>query len=215
MKPKALGKDGAACAEGGPAEKTPGSEQTVVEDGTVPPAVDSAALVTDLGRLAMAQGRVSLAAGSSRPDGERGAAMRARLLKQAEEAPRGAASYPLALQALWNGCPDALDIALQRLEPVELADEQRRDAELMADALDFMRIGQLFLSNCHQFHKTADSAFLQAGLEVCEKRCAALIAHQPERLESRLPGLVGRRDTAMLSAKMRATVAKLIEGAVY
>jgi len=134
------------------------------------------------------------------------------LLKEAEVATPGSASFTIALKALWHNSPDALDVALKRLDYSTLSESQARDACYMAQKLEFTRIRLRFVALCLEFHKDRAAAPLQLGVEAAEQQCAELMAAQPDEMRSQLPGLVTKRDTIMLLARIRQISAQLLSG---
>lgn len=135
-----------------------------------------------------------------------------KLLTEAKEAAFGTAAYPVALRALWHNCPDALEVALQRLDMASLSEAQARDAEFMLQKLEFTRIRQEFVALCYEFRGPEGSLMsFQKGVARTEERCEKLMARQPDEQFSQLPGLVQKRDTIMLLSRIRAIFARLQE----
>lgn len=135
-----------------------------------------------------------------------------KLLAEATAAAPGTSAYPVALRALWHNSPDALEVALKRLDMSALTEAQARDAEFMQQKLEFTRIRQEFVALCVKFRGPDGSAIvLQKGVARTEERCSKLMAAQPDEQCSQLPGLVQKRDTIMLLSRIRAIYARLQE----
>jgi len=166
-------------------------------------APDSAAMVIDLEKLTAPGAQRSVTA---RPKSSQDQA----LLREAQITSPGDPLYNVAMKALWHGCPDVLELALSRLDRSLLSEDQQRDANLMAQKLEFVRIGQQFVALCHEFHKGGSAAALRAGAAMVEHRCERLMSSQPERQQSRLPGLITRRDTILLHSKIQSITRNLV-----
>mmetsp|Transcript_4117 Transcript_4117/g.7453 ORF Transcript_4117/g.7453 Transcript_4117/m.7453 type:complete len:273 (-) Transcript_4117:31-849(-) len=165
---------------------------------------DSASMLNDLDFLASPEWQTMPPATTT--------ALDEKLLTEAREAAIGSAAYPVALRALWHNCPDALEVALQRLDAASLGEAQARDAELMSQKLEFTRIRQEFVALCYEFRGPEGSLMgLQKGVASAEERCEKLMARQPDEQFSQLPGLVQKRDTIMLLARIRTIYARLQE----
>lgn len=138
------------------------------------------------------------------------------LVQEAKDVETGMPAYRVALKALWHNCPDALEIALDKIDIGSLPDPgQASDAEFMAQKLEFTRIRQGFVSLCHRFHQSSNSEGqnadnLKAGVSMIEARIEELLARQPDEQMSQLPGLIGRRDTIMLQSRIRDISRKLL-----
>merc|ERR1719408_355202 len=138
------------------------------------------------------------------------------LIKEAESATQEKA-YAVALKALWHNCPDALEVALRRVEGLNLSEVQARDKRFMAQKLEFTRIRQRFVALCVEFRSSgppadASRAALTAGLEEVEQRLQGLMGEQLDEQVTQLPGLIQKRDTIMLQARIRTIAKRLLDG---
>lgn len=138
------------------------------------------------------------------------------LIKEAETVlPEKA--YAVALKSLWHNCPDALEVALQRVEDLPLSEAQARDKRFMAQKLEFTRIRQRFVAYCIEFRSSgpateASEVTLRTGIAGLEEMLELLMAEQPDEQLTQLPGLIGKRDTIMLQARIRTIIKKLLTG---
>lgn len=137
------------------------------------------------------------------------------LLVEAESASPDAA-YSVALRALWHNAPDALEVALRRAEGSPMTDAQARDKRFMEQKLEFTRIRQRFVVRCIDFRTSgtseASSITLRAGVAEIEERIEKLMVAQPDEQMTQLPGLIGKRDTLMLQARIRTITGQLLAG---
>lgn len=143
--------------------------------------------------------------------------MPARGLSPREEAllrelAEGADAYAAALRALWNNWPKALEAALARVDAgaEALSEEQARDARLMRQKLAFSLARLDFVDLCQAYCAGGDPGAFQRGVEGLERRLGELLAQQAQDEESALPGLVGRRDTLMLLARVQDLAGRLL-----
>lgn len=168
--------------------------------GTRDYAADTASMLSDLDFLASSEWQTLPAPSES--------ALDASLLQEVDSAAPGSAAYPIAMKALWHNCPDALEAALKRLDYSVLSEAQVRDANFMAQKLEFTRIRQRFVARCGEFQRDRDLAKLQSGVVAAEKQCSKLMAAQPDEMRSQMPGLISKRDTIMLLVRIREIAAK-------
>jgi hypothetical protein len=136
------------------------------------------------------------------------------LLKEAEVASPDAV-YTIALKALWHNCPDAMEVALQRLEDSMIPEAQASDIQFMKQKLEFTRIRQTFVAQCIEYRSSGPAtessiATLRSGIEAIEERCKQLMTAQPDEQMTQLPGLISKRDTIMLLSRIRDISAKLL-----
>lgn len=179
------------------------------------PAVDSASLLSGLDLLASPEWQ-TMPLEKVNPDQEA-------LMHEIEAAQEGKPCLSLAMRALWHNCPDALEVALQRLGPFDaLQPDEQKNAEFMKQKLEFTRLRQDFVAACRQFHEDGRGGAVTAATRAeslrakgreFEARGSDLAARQPHEQESMLPGLIGRRDTIMLLARMKDVEEKLLQQA--
>lgn len=173
-----------------------------------PRAVDSCTMLNDLDFLATPEWQTMPQPTTS--------AIEEKLLKEAESVSQETA-YPVALRALWHNCPDALEVALRRVEGLALSEVQARDKRFMGQKLEFTRIRQRFVALCIEFRSSGSptegsKARLREGVEAVEERCLTLMAVQPDEQVTQLPGLIQKRDTIMLQSRIRTITAQLLPG---
>jgi len=141
-------------------------------------------------------------------------ALEEKLLQEAETAPQESV-YPIALRSLWHNCPDALEVALRRVDGFTLTEVQASDRKFMEQKLEFTRIRQRFVAHCIAFRSSgppseASKAALQVGVSEVEERCSNLMAAQPDEQKTQLPGLIQKRDTLMLLTRIRTIARQLL-----
>lgn len=138
------------------------------------------------------------------------------LIKEAESVSLEKA-YTVALKSLWHNCPDALEVALKRVEDLPLSEVQARDKRFMAQKLEFTRIRLKFVAYCIEFRSSGPATevsevMLRTGVAGLEEMLEQLMAEQPDEQMTQLPGLIQKRDTIMLQARIRTITKKLLTG---
>merc|ERR1719235_1081071 len=189
----------------------PRNERSDVDSAPFRESVDSCTMLNDLDFLATPEWQTMPQAVPS--------AMELKLREEAETATQEKA-YAVALKALWHNCPGALEVALNRVEGLNLDEVQARDKRFMAHKLEFTKVRQRFVAMCIEYRSSGQaeasgSERYQAGLAEVEERLRHLINDQPDEQVTQLPGLIGKRDTIMLQSRIREISTKLLARDAY